>query len=156
MNQKAEELKKSAAHYERLREESFERSDTDGFLTQWAMGICGRRDRLQAEIEENNGLSTFTGLYERASGKRVAAKLINGKFGLCWAFCDENGKFTGRFLGHSKGTKRSRLYKEGFELREEEAPAKAVIQGEGTGLSGQAWAAVVRTDGGYPNNAEVL
>jgi hypothetical protein len=36
------------------------------------------------------------------------------------------------------------------------APAKATILGKGRGLSGQAWAAVVRTDRGYPESASVI
>jgi hypothetical protein len=156
MTEKATDLRQKAAECERKREESFQRCDTDGFLTQWAHGLSAQKYRAQAEIEEAGGVSTFRGLYRRSDGKRVAAKLIAGKFGPCWAFCDSEGSFTGRFIGDSKGTPRSRLYKEGFEVREETAPAKAIITGEGRGLSGTAWVAVIRTDGGFPTDAEVV
>ena len=154
--EKAAAERAKEAECRKRREESWERSDTDGFLTQWANGICAQEHRLQAEIYENDGKSEFVGLFERATGERIAAKLIEGKYGLCWAFCDEDGNFTGRFIGHSQGTKRSKIWKEGFELRQELAPAKATVKGQGTGLSGTAWACVVRTDGGFPPGAKVV
>jgi hypothetical protein len=36
-------------------EESFQRSDTDGFLSQWALGLSASRDRRQMEILRNGG-----------------------------------------------------------------------------------------------------
>jgi len=36
-------------------EESFERSDTDGFLSQWASGITARLHEVRAEIARNCG-----------------------------------------------------------------------------------------------------
>jgi len=149
----AEEHRAKAQKHFQDKEDSFARCDTDGFLSQWASGLSGQLEARKAELAEAGWTSTFVGLFRRSDGARVKAKLIEGRFGPCWAFCDEDGRFTGRFIGHSKGTKRSRIYKEGFELRDEQAPAQATITGQGTGLSGTAWVTVFRTDGGFPDNA---
>lgn len=151
----AEHDAKAAQHY-RDREDSFARCDTDGFLSQWASGLCGSLERERARLARAGGQDTFLGLFKREGGARVAAKLIDGKWGKCWAFCDEAGKFTGKFLSHSKGTPRSKMFREGYETRKELASAVAEITGQGTGLSGTAWVAVFRTDEGYPADAVVV
>lgn len=158
MTMTAQELLEKAAECEAKAAASFERCDTDGFVSQHCHQLTARECRAKAKLAENGGKATFLGLFVRETGERVAAKLINGRFGLCWAFCDEEGTFTGRFLSHSKGTKRSKMFREGFEVREEEAPAKVVMRGEGTGLSGLATVRVetVRADGGFPAEAVVL
>ena len=142
-----EQDKRSECHKDR--EESFERCDTDGFLSQWANGVQAGVHSLRKEIAENGGLGLFPGLYRRDTGERVRAKLIEGRYGFCWAFCDENGKFTGKFLNDAR-TKRAALYKRGYVVLGEWVPAGATTRGEGTGLSGRAWAAMVRLDKGYP------
>lgn len=131
------------------REESFQRCDTDGFLTQWADGLHAQLEREKATIASNGGHALFPGLYEQATGLRVPAKLIEGEWGLCWALCDEAGQFTGVFINDAR-TKRAKLYKSGYVVLGEWAPAVAKFRGEGTGLSGSCWVATVRTDGGYP------
>jgi hypothetical protein len=136
------------------KEESFQRCDTDGFLTQWADGITASLYGMKATLAESNGMSEFPGLFVRATGERVRAKLINGSYGWCWALVDDRDEFTGTFYGDSR-TKRAKLYKAGYEVRMEMAPAKAKVVGTGHGLSGNAWAAIVRADRGYPENAIV-
>lgn len=90
-------LKGEAAKHRERAAESWERSDTDGFLSQWASGLSARLAETQAKILEDDG-AEFWGLVD-LSGNRVCAKLIDGKFGLCWAFMDQpGGKFVGRFV----------------------------------------------------------
>lgn len=137
------------------REDSWQRSDTDGFLSQWASGVTANEASLQAEIDRDGGYSLFPGLYDRKTGERVAARIIDGQWGPCWALCDAAGELTGKFVGDAR-TKRGKLYKQGFVVLGEWAPAKATVRGEGKGLSGTAWATVVRTDGGYPEGAKVV
>lgn len=148
---------KSAAYYEQKKDESWERSGTDGFVSQHCHGLNAQLAGAQEKIKENGGKATFSGLFYRATGERVAAKLIKGKFGYCWMFVDGDGKSTGQFLGDSR-TKRAKLWKEGFEVRDEEAEAAASFGGNGTGLSGLAtvFINVYRKDGGYPENSRVF
>lgn len=203
----AEELRNKAAIHAENARESFERCDTDGFLSQWASGLNRNLCETQAEIVENGGRSEFWGLFD-LQGNRIAAKLIDGRYGLCWALCDANRKFTGRFIpfceaagelerlaseecpsysgwvqcemkvvidgsdeclalraaweaSHASQLKKSEKRvaswekKHGFAQRRELAPAIAKMMGQGTGLSGRAWVATDRTDGGYPRNAKL-
>lgn len=141
-------------------EESWDRSDTDGFVTQWAGDLTSRKYTAQAAIDANGGVATFVGLFD-ADGNRVAAKQLHGEYGSYWALVDETDRFTGVFVNRTRaevGTKpsaRSKMGQLGFYEDWETAPAKAVIQGRGTGLSGNAWVATVRTDKGYPEGAVV-
>ena len=156
---RAQECERQAAEYAARREKSFDRCDTDGFLSQWADGIHANKMRLQAEIERNGGKASFPALFD-LEGNRVPAKLITVAdrfrgYGTrnVWAIVDpETGKFTGKFVNPSTGGKRSiaNLEAKGYREGREMAPAKADIIGTGRGLSGSAWAATVRTDRGWP------
>lgn len=149
---KAEELRAKAAEKEQAAADSFERCDTDGFLSQWASGLTAEKLRKQAAIEENGGVWTHPALFN-LEGERVRAKLIPGKFGTCWAFCDANDQFTGQFI--SAFPKRSAtMEKKGYREGEEIAPSRAVFKGKGHGLSGSCWVAIVRLDKGYPEGAK--
>lgn len=146
----AQDLRNEANVMDAAAEESFQRCDTDGFLSQWALGLGAQERRAQAAILEAGGVSEFAALFD-LDGNRVPAKLIDGRFGLCWAICDEAGKFTGEFVNafpKREATMARKGYREGREM----APARARIVGSGTGLSGAASCHVmtVRTDGGYP------
>lgn len=134
-------------HQERI--DSFDRCDTDGFLSQWASGLNAQEESQKAEIAKQGGYDLFPGLYNRQTGDRVSAVLIDGKWGPCWAFCGEDGKFTGKFLGDAR-TKRAKLYRSGYVVLGEWAPAHVRLRSNGTGLSGNVWLSVSRTDGGYP------
>ena len=155
--QTAEALREEARRQDALAEESFQRCDTDGFLSQWAHGITAEKLRLQAQIDENGGVWEFPALFD-LDGDRVRAKLISVhdrfRYGYkdVWAFCDEKGQFTGQFL-NAFPRRESTLEKKGYREGREDAPAKADIRGSGYGLSGTAWVAAVRTDGGYPATA---
>jgi hypothetical protein len=157
----AQQLREQAAQHERDAQESWERSDTDGFLSQWASGINAQLKRRQAEIVEADGIQTFPGLYDRATGQRVRAKIVyvaaygayNGEKVPKWLVLDSADNAVHWLPAYKGDSKRTKLYKLGFEERDEEAPAVAFIDGRGRGLSGTAWVAVKRTDGGYPADA---
>lgn len=146
----ANDLRNEAAKMDEMAEESFQRCDTDGFLSQWALGLGAQERRLQAGIEEAGGLSEFAALFD-LDGNRVPAKLIDGRFGTCWAMCDDDGQFTGQFI-KAFPARESTMERKGFREGREMAPARAKIIGSGTGLSGAAscYAGIIRIDGGYP------
>ncbi len=179
--QQAADLEAKAAEHRERAEESFQRCDTDGFLSQWASGIEANRLDLQAQVVRNGGLWEFPALFD-LEGKRVPAKLIEVRdrfkgYGTrsVWAIVDPaTNKFTGQFVSRPsvelydvynkdmgcmvqavRVTKRAaaNLAKKGFKEGHEMAPAKAEIIGTGHGLSGRAWAAVVRTDKGWVEGA---
>jgi hypothetical protein len=98
MTKTIEELTADRNRYLDAARESFERCDTDGFLSQWAHDLGAKECEAQIKILENGGKAEFWGLFD-LHGNRVPAKLIQGKFGPCWALLDKPfGRFVGKFL----------------------------------------------------------
>lgn len=156
MTKTADQLRAEAAAAEREAHDSFDRCDTDGFLTQWAHGLTAQEKRLQATVIENGGLVEKMGLFDVDTGERVRAKLIDGKYGTCWAFCDADDRFTGQFIT-AFPKRETTMARKGYVEQWEWVPGKATIVGHGRGLAGAAScvATTVRTDGGYPPDAVV-
>lgn len=155
-NTKAAELRAEAAAHHAAALESFERCDTDGFLSQWASGLTGSVKMLQADIEDKGGVWEFQALFD-LDGNLVAAREVRGTYGWAWGLIDPANP-RGRFLGWFNPSKartpekrRAANAKKGYYLGWVLAPAVAEIMGGGTGLSGAAscYAGVRRTDGGY-------
>ena len=148
----ASQLRTEATQADRNAHESFDRCDTDGFVSQWASGLTARLKRLEADILDNGGVWTFPGLFD-LEGHRVRAKLIPGRYGTCWALCDAHGQFTGQFV--KAYLRPHNLAKKGYIERDETALARAKLHGSGYGLSGatSVQPIVERLDGGYPDTA---
>lgn len=157
----AGELREQAAENERRAAESFERSDTDGFLSQWAFGLSARRDRLAAEIAERGGVMKFPGLYDE-HGRRIRARLVrhrnpwSGMDEQVWLVEGPDGEpiewinRTSAEVGE-RPSKRSKMGKLGLHEEWEDAPAEARFFGNtNVGI------AVARRDGGCPPDAVVL
>ena len=105
------ELREQARAKELRAEESFQSCDTDGFLSQWASRLGADFDREKAKILEKGG-AVFPALFD-LEGNLVKAKLINGKYGKCWAFVGEDGNFTGKFIS-AYPKNRETMAKKGF------------------------------------------
>lgn len=77
------EFTAEAAQHEADAHESFERCDTDGFLTQWASGINAQVARANAEIAANDGMATFWTykVISVATGKTVNFRRANTRYG---------------------------------------------------------------------------
>lgn len=62
--------------------ESFDRCDTDGFVSQWASDISGRKAQRNAEIARNGGVATFWA-YEVTdlNGNPLNFRRANTKYG---------------------------------------------------------------------------
>jgi len=135
--------------------ESFDRCDTDGFLSQWADNLTAQEYLANAEILEHGGQARFVGLYK--DSVRVRARLIAGDYGSSWMLLDEGGLRIGVYFPQGRlgedmepvNSPRTKLVKAGYLEKLEWAPAVAKCVGTGTGLSGRCWIAVVRTDKGY-------
>ena len=136
----AEKLDAEVKRKREREEESFQRCDTDGFLSQWALSIGAERDALDAKILRNGGHATFPVLCDK-DGNVIADKVHQFKnkynYGTDykWRLSAEDEKKYGR-RWIPRGC-RSRIQKK-LELHEETRwmPAKAAILGSGTGLSG--------------------
>ena len=124
----------AAARNEQAKSDSWERSDTDGFVSQWASGITADLNREKARISRQEGLDTFNGLY--SGDTRIRAKIVNGQYGSVWLIDDCDQHLTGGRKFIPTGS-RSRVQRElGLSERQETAPAWVCTAGSGTGLSG--------------------
>lgn len=82
---------KASGHYQAA-EDSFERSDTDGFLSQWASGVVARENEYLADLAEAGGKWEVTVLAD-LEGNEVNARPFLNKFKkVCWIIFDETGE----------------------------------------------------------------
>lgn len=135
----AADLRARAAASRQEARDSFERCDTDGFLSQWASGINARLYEQQALIAEAGGTALFAKwVLTDAAGETVDARVVETRYGTKWRIdaTDEWIKY---------GSARA-AFRRGYEVTEvfERAEAAACIAANGTGLSGAA-SAYVRT-----------
>lgn len=136
---KVAKLRAAAATAEKQKQESYERSDTDGFMSQWASGLSAQESLMKAELEENAGKAEFTALFDR-DGNMVPAKLIDTKYGQAWAVYtdpnDSSSKFTGVFINESSSdnpkTQAAALARKGYTLGRVKAPAYVAMSGNNT------------------------
>ena len=150
----AEKFKSSASAHFEAEDQSFKRCDTDGFLSQWAHGICGQRDQELAKIVEEDKTAIFVGLFK--GNRRVKAKTIQTRFGTSWVLHEDEVDLIAKrgrvFLPYGDN---SRILKNlGLEQRNERAPAWAKLGGRGTGLSGNVWVEVFRTGDKWGQDAK--
>lgn len=131
----ADKHRKEAAHALKRQQESYERSDTDGSLSQWASGITADGNRLKAEIAEQNGKSRFRALFD-LNGNYVMAKPVIGKFGPAWGVYEdpENPDMFSKFVNESKSKDEDKqaalLLKKGYTMGLIMAPAYVTSYGE--------------------------
>ena len=130
----AKQHRKNASKHFQDEAESFERCDTDGFLSQWSSNINGQLELERARIAEAGGLADFAGLFE--GDRRVKAKQVRTKFGAAWVLHEDEVDLIARrgkvFLPFGEN---SRILRElGLRQGLEEAPAAACLDGQGRGL----------------------
>lgn len=153
MTAATEHLNKAAAH-EAEAAASFERCDTDGFVSQWASGIMADKERLAARIIEDGGLATFPALFR--GDTLVPAVLLETRFGTKWgvfASAADANRYGANIIEWVpfRGSD-----KKGYTLGWVKRPARATIKGRGRGLSGSAWAAAEVIGDRFDPNAEVV
>ena len=78
-----DQLRNKAREADARKEESFQRSDTDGFLSQWASGVTAQKYRKEAELADQGNQDVFRVLLDKESNEVVAEKLFifDDKFG---------------------------------------------------------------------------
>jgi len=109
----AAEWRAMAGEAVRAEAESFERSDTDGFLSQWGHGIMRQVYRLNAEIAEAGGVWEFDAYERIATGEIAPHRVITTQYGQRVMVLDAEGRATGEFLPYA--AKRDATYeKKGF------------------------------------------
>jgi hypothetical protein len=135
MTSKGDKFRESAAQHRKDEQDSWERSDTDGFLSQWASGINARLDDVKAEIADADGLGVFerTGLVT-LDGEPVESKVVETRYGT-----KHRIDATDEWLPYQPA-RESTLAKRGYKevTIEEVAPAQAMLASPpgARGLSG--------------------
>lgn len=148
-----EALKADAQRQREAKEESFQRCDTDGFVSQWALGIGAEKRDAEAKLLANGGCARFPVLCD-ADGNVIATKVHkfhdkfrpdqwNAPMKEMWRLPDELAEKHGRKWVPCAGySGKSRIQKQ-LGLHEEDRwfPAHAKITTGGrkaTGFSGMA------------------
>ncbi len=83
----AKELREAAKQYRRDAHESFERCDTDGFLSQWAFGVTASQREREADLADNGNLGLFPALLDESGQVHARVYKFPHKFnpGACSA-----------------------------------------------------------------------
>jgi hypothetical protein len=126
--------------------ESWERSDTDGFLSQAASDVNARVYDIQAEIIDRGGVSIFPALFDLDGNQVPAVRQLNQYDNWSWRILDPHAPDSRRTLGwfhesnaRKPGAARSNDAKKGYYVGRAYAPAVATTGGNRTSF----WAKVV-------------
>lgn len=116
----AARLRQAAADSARRSTESWERSDTDGFLSQWAGDTMARHYRACANLCDARGLAEHTALFDLHSNL-VSTQQVDGQYGWAWRTTDEHVAAGGRrFVNPSRAshpqTRYDNLRKKGYTV----------------------------------------
>lgn len=137
----ADDYREMAREFFAAREASWERSDSDGFLSQWASGLTAQKYTLSAQLAEANGVTDARALFD-LDGNLVPAIHGFGQYGEYFVVLDNEERGCRRFFNPSyarnEATARKNNAAKGFYVGRAMVPAKVEIVGSGTGLSGAA------------------
>lgn len=153
----ADELRAAARDARQSSAESWQRSDTDGFLSQWASDANAREYDARAELVDNGGVAEFPALFT-VDGELVAAKLIDTRYGSRWALLasdDPRSRYVGFFgesYAASETRRRATNARKGFYVGTVKAPAYVKLSGNGYSLSPR----LFRADGGFSRDVEIV
>jgi hypothetical protein len=139
----ADDYRADAAKHRQDAADSWERSDTDGFLSQWASGLTAQLADTKADLADRGNRAYFARyvLTDAKTGERVDdARLVDTRYGRKWVVNTADGAVWINHLPARKSTQERKGFIESVEIFEAEAFAK--IDGKGRGLSGSAWVAV--------------
>ena len=97
--------------------DSFDRCDTDGFLSQWANTELARHYRYLATITERGGRVEYPALFD-LDGNHIPAKEIDSKYGIRYFVFDPAGingeRYVSISLASNEATARKNNAKKGF------------------------------------------
>ncbi len=157
--QTPETLRAAAAAADKEAADSFERCDTDGFVSQWASGLTADKLRRQAQIVEDGGMAVFPALFDLDTNAPVPARLVKTRYGTKFAVfataADALANHANVIAWIDPFVSEKTLARKGYKVADVWAPAVADITGTGHGLSGSAWVITRRTDGGFDPNAKL-
>lgn len=131
MTTKADELRKQAKEAYQRSIDSFDRCDTDGFLSQWASDCAGRLLEVEADLAEHDYLWNFNTLGDK-DGNLIPNKKIKTKYGYAYAIFGSFEDLEKRDVQILEwvGTSEKVIAKKGYTLIRVQTKGKAVL-GEG-------------------------
>lgn len=86
-----EEWRKMAQESHQRSADSFDRCDTDGYLSQWASDITGRLYSLCADVAEHGGMWDFPALADADGALIEGARQVDTRYGRAWVY-DRDGR----------------------------------------------------------------
>lgn len=139
----AAEWRELAAQSRRESYDSFERCDTDGFVTQWASDITAREYEAKAKLAENDGWGRFVTVFD-LDGNKLDATQCKTQWGYTWRIGrGDNVQWFNESSAQDPERRKKANAKKGYAIGYVEAPAYVTIGGGGSGFSGMASAHVV-------------
>ena len=151
----AAEWREMAQECHRRSAESFDRCDTDGFLSQGAADAMALLYRLCAEIAGNGGKATFVRLSD-LNGNLLDAKECKTRFGYSWRIVNADGSVSWFSESNAKNGERRRKFaaSKGYMLVNIETEAVVFPAGWSGGYAAPARDAEVAVIGEieYPND----
>lgn len=134
----AAEWRELAAASRRRSVESFERCDTDGFMTQWASDITAREYEAQADLADAGGRHEFTAIFD-LEGNFVPATECKTRYGYTWRIGNgDDVVWFNESKAQDPDRRRAANAKKGYYVGRVSAPAYVIIAGGGKGFSGAA------------------
>ena len=132
----AETYRDEAAAHRQEAHDSFERCDTDGFVSQWASGINARLADAKAKIAEDGGTARFERtILTSTDGTPIEdARVVNTRYGTKWRI-DRTDEWL-PFMPARTSTLAKRGYAEITEEADLEARAMTDAPPGARGLSG--------------------
>jgi len=118
--------------------ESFDRCDTDGFLSQWADDTTARRYEMYARLAEKDGIWEFPALFNLVGGLVPDAVWIKTKLNK-WVWRIGSGEAVAWFdpsRARSGARRRANDAAKGYQVGTIRARAYVASSGSGRGLSG--------------------
>jgi hypothetical protein len=137
----ADDYRAESAKFFAARESSWDRCDTDGFVSQWASGLTAHKYLLSAQLADANGATDVRALFD-LDGNLVPSIHGWGQYGEYFIVLDNEERGCRRFFNPSGARNEATAIKnnaaKGFYVGRAMVPGKVEIVGGGTGLSGAA------------------
>jgi hypothetical protein len=119
--------------------DSWERSDTDGFVSQWASGVTGRMYDLLARLAEAGGVEEMKWVFDSKTGEPVEWRWIETRYGssiLIPGAAYGEGRFFNPSRARRGADRLKRDQAKGFHWGTVRTEVVAMFSGGGSGLSG--------------------
>lgn len=135
-----DELREMASESARRSRDSFDRCDTDGFLSQWASDTTARLYRHAADLADNGWTAEFDELFDAETGERLNVRLVETRYGMAFVYDTPQGAvWVSRSHASTDAKRRKHYAGKGVTLGTIRRRVVPAMDGRGTGLNGTCW-----------------